>query len=343
MPEERNEELSLREALTNAFTAEPEEGGAVVEEGAAEMTDPAVPAEETAVQDGAVGDVPAAESVPSAAETAQAAPPAQNTGMPSVAELWQAMQQQNAAMQRLMQENQRLSDVVNQQNGAMQQQSEAAEGAIMRQFTPAAAAPKQEASPMAPPVLNMTEFGYLSPEDQNARLMQWQTETMNYAARMAAAQAKEELVREMAPVREDYESKRRIAENEAAKATLFAMPQFADMKGKDEDIERVIAGTKALEGASPDERYMLAALISRGIHAGKQPTAEELIKMASSNPDVMKALEARRVAEIQQNNASLPKVVPSSGMSNANAVPENRPKTTDDIREKLYKMIGVRR
>ena len=336
MPEERNEELSLREALTNAFTAEPEEGGAVVEEGAAEMTDPAVPAEETAVQDGAVVDVPAAESVPSAAETAQAAPPAQNTGMPSVAELWQAMQ-------RLMQENQRLSDVVNQQNGAMQQQSEAAEGAIMRQFTPAAAAPKQEASPMAPPVLNMTEFGYLSPEDQNSRLMQWQTETMNYAARMAAAQAKEELVREMAPVREDYESKRRIAENDAAKATLFAMPQFADMRGKEEDIERVIAGTKALAGTAPDERYMLAALISRGIHAGKQPTAEELIEMASSNPDVMKALEARRVAEIQQNNASLPKVVPSSGMSNANAVPENRPKTTDDIREKLYKMIGVRR
>jgi ABC-type multidrug transport system fused ATPase/permease subunit len=144
-------------------------------------------------------------------------------------------------------------------------------------------------------------------------------------------------------VKEDYEAKRRIAENEAARTTLLNMPQFADLKGKEGDLDKIIAGTPLLQGATPDQRYMLAALISRGMNSGRQMTTEELHEKASANPDVMKALEARRVAEIQQNNASLPKVVPSSGAGNANAVPEEKPTNVEGVRNMLYSRLGLRR
>ena len=164
---------------------------------------------------------------------------------------------------------------------------------------------------------------------------------MNYAVRTATAQIRDEVAREIAPVKEDYEAKRRIAENDAAKTTLLNTPQFADMKGKEGDLERIIASTPLLQGAKPEQKYMLAALISRGINASRQPTTEELIERASANPDVMKALEARRVSEIQQNNEGLPKVVPSSGIGNVNAVPEERPKTSEDVKTLMLRKLGI--
>ncbi len=338
MDEERNEEMSLREALENAFTEEAaQEGGTAEAVSSAEVPAAAVTEAEQTTEEQAA-ESPVVSPVEPVGGVPEQAVPQQTGGMPTHAEMWQAFQQVVAENQRLSRELQQVSMA---QNAAMQQQSEAAEGAIMGQFTPEAAVPLQTPPAMsAPPVLNMAEFNYLDPEKQQEMLAKWQQESMSYAARMAAAQIKEEIYRDIAPVREDYETKRRIAEDDAAKATVFAMPQFADMSGKEEEIDRVIANTPLLQKASPEEKYMFAALISRGIHSAKQPTTEELIDMAKSNPDVMKAIEASRVAEIQKNNESLPKVVPSSGMGNVNAVPENKPKTMDDVKrafERLYR------
>lgn len=347
-------ELSLRDALLGAVMTD--ESGAVGGEAAAAETpaaadDSAVPAGESAAVESPEGAIPPMASAenpvvaPAAAEsltdTAPAAVP--GNGMPSQAEMWQAMHQLIAENARLSQAAQQQAMQVNQANAAMQEQSKAAEGAIMNQFTPEAAMPKASPAPTAPPVLSLQEVSYLPPEEQQARLAQWQQESMNYAIRTAAAQIRDEITRDMAPVKEDYEAKRRIAENEAARTTLLNMPQFADLKGKEGDLDKIIAGTPLLQGATPDQRYMLAALISRGMNSGRQMTTEELIEKASANPDVMKALEARRVAEIQQNNASLPKVVPSSGAGNANAVPEDRPTDAEGVRKKLYGMFGSRR
>lgn len=348
MPEERNEEMSLRDALASALSDEGvnETAEEQIEQSAAGAENGAVNAPEAMTNAESGGDIGENDvsGATAAGETVAAveAPPASN-GMPTHTEMWRAMQSLLAENQRMNAALQQREAQVNQQNEAMRQQSEAAESAIAGQFTPQAAVPAQATVSEAPPVLNMSEIGYLDPEKQHEVLSKWQQDSMNYAARMVAAQVKEEVMRELAPVREDYEAKRRIAENEAARTLLFSSPQFADMKGKEDEVEKIIAGTPLLNGAEPEQRYMLAALISRGIHSAKQPTTEELIEMATSNPDVMKAIEAKRVEEIRQNNASLPKVVPSSGMGNANAVPENKPKTMDDIRERLFRAIGGRR
>jgi hypothetical protein len=354
MPE-RNDEMSLRDALVGAMSAEP-----VIDDGAAADPVAEAPATETLV-----AEVPAEPAVPSTA-TEQAAVPGeaavgaeptapttayahavQGSEMPSQMEMWQAFNQliaENRRLNEAMQQREaHFGQQIAQQNAAMQEQSQAAETAIMGQFTPQSAVPKAAPAQVSAPVLNFAEISYLSPEEQQGKISQWQQEYMNYAVRAATAQIRDEVAREIAPVKEDYEAKRRIAENNAAKTTLLNTPQFADMKGKEGDLERIIASTPLLQGAKPEQKYMLAALISRGINASRQPTTEELIERASANPDVMKALEARRVSEIQQNNEGLPKVVPSSGIGNVNAVPEERPKTSEDVKTLMLRKLGINR
>lgn len=349
MPE--RDEMSLRDALTAAMSAEETPVAAVPDGGEQGVSE--IPAE--GAQGGGIpaegspagAAEPVGETAPAATEAASAlnnpgVQPQAPGGMPSHADMWKAFrelvsqnQQLSAALQ---QERARAQQVLAQQNGAMQQQSQAAEGAIQRQFTPEAAMSKGAAAAEEPPMLNWQELSYLDPAEQQKRVAQWQQAVTDYSVRTAAAQIRDEVAREMAPVRDDWEAKRQIAANEAAKATLFAMPQFADMKEKEGEIEKVIAGTPLLREASPQQKYVLAALISRGIHSSKQPTTEELINQVLANPDVMKALEARRVAEIQRNNEALPKVVPSSGLGNANAVPENKPKNMSDVAKAFMKL-----
>lgn len=351
MPE-RNDEMTLREALMGAVT-----GGSADGESAALESNAVGTAETDAMSaeadtsgegtaDTATYDVGSSASAPATTE----APPVNATSaasqnIPSQAEMWGAFSRLMAENQQLKSALQQSSVQAQQQNAAMRQQSQAAENAIMGQFTPEAAVPKTNGSAVssAPPVLNMQEFSYLSPEEQQQRLSQWQQETMAHAIHTAAAQIKDEVTREMAPIRDDYEKKQQIAADAAAKATLFGVPQFADMKEREGDMERIIARTPVLQGATPQQKYMLAALIDRGLRASKQPTTEDLIRMASSNPDVMKALDAQRVSEIQKNNASLPKVVPSSGMGNANAVPDERPTNVDGVKNLLLNRLGIRR
>lgn len=359
MPE-RDNEMNLREALLGAVAADQTAEGAPADDlgGEAMGGDTPVAAEAQTMPEATPAAVSPENTHAEAAAVPAAGDPLANTGsmpaavpangVPSQAEMWKAMSQliaENTRLNQAMQQRELQFNQLNaQQNAAMQEQSKAAETAIMGQFTPEAAIPKSSpASTTAAPVLNFSEISYLPPEEQQARLSQWQQESMNYAIRTATAQIRDEITREIAPVKEDYEAKRRIAENDAARTTLLNMPQFADMKGKEGDLDKIIAVNPLLQGAKPDQRYLLAALISRGMNASHQMTTEELIEKASANPDVMKALEARRVSEIQQNNAALPKVVPSSGMGNANAVPEEKPTNVDGIRNLLYNRLGLKR
>ena len=355
MPEKTNEELSLREALIGAMSAEPIEdtGNSPAEDvgGNSAVTPESAPApEEQPAETQIPAAAPAEEQIPaSPAAEPVAQAQAQNNGMPSQIEMWQAFNQliaENKRMSEAIQQREAQLNQLNQQltsqNAAMQQQSRAAESNIIGQFTPEAAVPKATTQPQtAAPKLNWSEIGYLSPEEQEARLNQWQQESINYALKSYAGQLRDEVAREIAPIKEDYEAKRKIAENNAAKATLLNMPQFSDMRGRENELDYIIASTPVLQNANPEQRYKLAALIRRGINSSRQQTTEELIEKASANPDVMKALEARRVTEIQQNNSSLPKVVPSSGMGNANAMPEERPKNSDDVKTLMLRKLGI--
>lgn len=279
-------------------------------------------------------------------ENAQAAPNIANTQAQTAPETVPSANQTNQnydmmqLVQQLMAQNQQLQAQLQQVGNAVQQQSQAAENAVMNQFAPEASPQAQQTAEDVAPTLDFASMRYMSEEEQAQKMADWQQSVVDYAIRRATEAARSEI----APVRDEYEAKRRIAENDAAKATIYADPRFASFRDRDADIERIIAATPVLNGVDAATRYMLGGLIDRGMN-NLQPheiTTEELVQKALASPEVMKALETKRAAEIQKQNAEVPTIAPSSGAANASPIPESRPKDANELRERAFKRFGLR-
>lgn len=347
MPDNEKKEYSM-ESIRDSMER------ALIEEGAAENA--AANAEESATE----AEVAAQEAENAAepmeqagrdenaapAENAQAAPDMANTQAQTATDAVPAANQPNQnydmmqLVQQLMAQNQQLQAQLQQTVAAMQQQSQAAEGAIMGQFAPQPAPEAQQEAEDIAPTLDFAGMRYMSEDEQAQKMAEWQQSVVDYAIKKATASVQQEI----APVRDEYEAKRRIAEADAAKATIYADPRFASFRDRDADIERILSTTPALNGADAATRYMLGGLIDRGLNylQPKEMTTEELVQKALASPEVMKALETKRATEIQKQNAEVPTIAPSSGTANASPIPESKPKDMNEIRERALKRFGWR-
>lgn len=308
---ENEKTMSLAEAITAGWDA------AVAEEPAAEEAAVEQAAEEVPVE--APAEAPVEEQLtneaPPEAPVQQANPlEAQN------AQLMQMIQQQQAIIQQLTAQNQQNSQ-------ALQQQSQLAEEAVNKTMEP---------EPY--PQLDWNAVRYMEAEQQDQAVRQWQQAMMERVTRDAVEQA----MGQMAPIREQYEANRRMAENEAARVAVFGDPRFTDFADRRDSIERVISATPALQGLAPTERYVIGGLMDRGLRHANAPTTEEILTMARANPDVMKALAAQQATEMAQAQAGVPKIAASTGMAQAQAIPENRPKSIKELGDALMKGLTAR-
>lgn len=327
------EQALIGEERANEAANAAEESAAVAENAAQEAENAAEPIEQTG-RDANTAPSENAQDAPYMANTqAQTAP----DNVPPANQPQPTNQSSDLMMlvQQLMAQNQQLQAQLQQTSNAMQQQSQAAENGIMSQFTPEAAPQAQQTVEDVAPTLDFASMRYMSEEEQAQKMADWQQSVVDYAIRRATEAARSEI----APVRDEYEAKRRIAENDAAKATIYADPRFASFRDRDADIERIIAATPVLNGVDAATRYMLGGLIDRGM-SNLQPheiTTEELVQKALASPEVMKALETKRATEIQKQNAEIPTIAPSSGTGNASPIPESKPKSFEDIRERAMR------
>lgn len=347
MPDNEKKEYSMdsiRDSMERAIMEEnaAENAAASAEEAAAEAetaaqeTENAAEPMEQAGRDENAAPADNAQAAPDVADTqAQTAPePVPVANQPN--QNYDMMQ----LVQQLMAQNQQLQAQLQQTGAAMQQQSQAAEGAIMGQFAPQPAPEAQQEAEDIAPTLDFAGMRYMSEDEQAQKMAEWQQSVVDYAIRRATEAARSEI----APVRDEYEAKRRIAEADAAKATIYADPRFASFRERDADIERILSTTPALNGADAATRYMLGGLIDRGLNylQPKEMTTEELVQKALASPEVMKALETKRATEIQKRNAEVPTIAPSSGTANASPIPESKPKDMNEIRERALKRFGWR-
>lgn len=348
MPDNEKKEYSMESIRDSMERALIEEGAA--ENAAANAEESAVEAETAAQEaENAAEPMEQAGRDENAApvENAQAAPDMANTQAQTAPETVPAANQPNQQnydmmqlVQQLMAQNQQLQAQLQQTGAAMQQQSQAAESAIMGQFAPQPAPEAQQEAEDIAPTLDFAGMRYMSEDEQAQKMAEWQQSVVDYAIKKATASVQQEI----APVRDEYEAKRRIAEADAAKATIYADPRFASFRERDADIERILSTTPALNGADAATRYMLGGLIDRGLNylQPKEMTTEELVQKALASPEVMKALETKRATEIQKQNAEVPTIAPSSGTANASPIPESRPKDANELRERAFKRFGLR-
>lgn len=310
MDEERKDTLSLRDAIARGF--ENQESAAdetlTAEENAADAT--------SAEAEGAQTEAP----VPS--ETTDSGVQTAPTDQSQANGQAQAMQTLIAALNSLRQQNAQLSQMIRSQGRSMEQQSQAAQESIE--------------TPMTSPTLNFRELSYLGEAEQQAALDAWQEAVMS--SLMSRMQS------EIAPVKQDYEDKRRIAAEDAARAAIFSAPQFSDFAGNAGDIDRIIAASPELAQIEPEKRYMFAGLIARGLKndPSHKMSTEEIVQLAQSNPDVMRALETKRAQSVRDKNDALPTLTASSGFSNANPLPQNAPaKNKEELDARIRSRFGL--
>lgn len=347
MPDNEKKEYSMESIRDSMERALIDEGAA--ENAAANAEESAVEAE-TAAQEAENAAEPMEQAGrdenAAPAENAQATHDMANTQAQTAPDAVPVVNQSNQnydmmqLVQQLMAQNQQLQAQLQQTGAAMQQQSQAAEGAIMGQFAPQPAPEAQQEAEDIAPTLDFAGMRYMSEDEQAQKMAEWQQSVVDYAIKKATASVQQEI----APVRDEYEAKRRIAEADAAKATIYADPRFASFRDRDADIERILSTTPALNGADAATRYMLGGLIDRGLNylQPKEMTTEELVQKALASPEVMKALETKRATEIQKQNAEVPTIAPSSGTANASPIPESKPKDMNEIRERALKRFGWR-
>lgn len=290
-----------------------------------------MPTEEAPVEEAPVEEAPVeamAEEAPAAetpaeygAEPVEAtATPAQDNTAMTMQTLLQMVSNQNAQIAQLQQQLQ-------QQSGVMQQQNELA-------TQTADAVTSQPAFEL--PTLNWNELQYMDSEDAQKALGDWQSAFAN--------QVVARVQNDFAPIRQEYENKSRIAANEAAKAVLYKQADFQDFQGNDAQIERIIEATPAINGIEdPEQRYLLAGLIARGVNyqPAKAPSTDDIVRMATGNPEVMKALALKSAQEQQAKSGNVPTFTASSGLSSANAMPESRVKTREDLESRLNSRFGL--
>ena len=328
---ENNESISLRDAIAAGFErVQAEENQNQAEGAAGAINQGENQAADTTNSAGAEAnytqqtETPAQNQAAASVETvnqaaADVVSPAQNQGNGDM--MAAVMQVINA----LRQENSRLSQELSRQQGAVQQQSEIMQGAI-----------ENAVSQPQIPKLNFRELQYMSEDEQADAIQSWQDGVINALTERQKA--------EIEPIRREYEDKRAAAADNAAKMSISSDPRFSDFSENSGEIDR-IASMSDFAGMTPEKKYLYSALIARGMRnsPAAKPSTEEIVKMAVSNPDVMRALEARRAQEVMDKNGQLPTLSASSGLSGANAMPEKSVKTKEDLDARLYSRFGFNR
>lgn len=216
------------------------------------------------------------------------------------------------AYQRAQQENAQLKARIAELEAAMQQQSQAAENAIVDEM-------------LEPPEFPLDGFEYLSDEERAQRLAEYNSAMAEYT--------KKQILKEISPAIQYFQQQSKLAEYEATRNALASSPELKPLMDDFDGIDRVIQRTPELESLDPQRRLIIAALINKGIKAmnnQKQPTPEEIASQALQNPEAMRIIETKRAQQIAQKNQNVPKITASSGMSSAVAMPEEKPKGWGD-------------
>ena len=326
---EQNENKTLAEAIREGFArqeaAEQAQGETQVDTAQAEtpVENPA-PEAEAAPEVQAQPETVVNPNIPDVTAPAQAQATAPEPAQPQVPNMMQYLMQR---LQAAEQANAQLQAQMQQAQATVQDQSQAAQNALdtaMNQPT------------ITVPVLDFNEMQYDDDATRAQKMQDWQ----NAMVQQISDAVSKQYAGQLAPIREDYENKRRIAEQEAARQTIWGDSRFADFKDRDEQIQRILNANPELQQLGANRSYLVGGLMARGLDYKPNPSPEELVKMVQNSPEAQRMLDQQRAQTIADRNQQIPTIQPSSGMATANAIPDAVPKTKDDLFRMAAQRLG---
>lgn len=268
---------------------------------------------EVEARENAPEEAPVEEAVPETEAVVEEQSAVEEANAPTEAPVTETVPPQNDAIyQQLQAQNQQLM----QQMQAMQQQMQ--QMAQQAQEVNRSTAEEVVSAVMTPPTFDISSIMYASEDEQRAAAQKFVDDTMQYT--------RGKIMEELAPMVNDFNAREVEIQRNKVKDEYRNNPRFAGFRDRETWIEQIIEKNPKLKELPFDKQYQIGYLITQGVDAVKArdnpPPApapksmDEQLSEIENNPELMRALEARRVKGIAQNKQDNPPPYVAGGGSN---------------------------
>lgn len=268
---------------------------------------------EVEARENAPEEAPVEEAVPETEAVAEEQTTVEEANVPEEAPVTETVPPQNDAIyQQLQMQNQQLV----QQLQVMQQQMQ--QMAQQAQEVNRSTAEEVVSAVMTPPTFDISSIMYASEDEQRAATQKFVDDTMQYT--------RGKIMEELAPMVNDFRAREADVQRRNVKDAYRGNNQYAGFQDREPWMEQIIEKNPELKQLPLNKQYEIAYLITQGVDAVKArdnpPPApapksmDEQLSEIENNPELMRALEARRVKGIAQNKQDNPPPYVAGGGSN---------------------------
>jgi hypothetical protein len=268
---------------------------------------------EVEARENAPEEAPVEEAVPETETVAEEQAVVEEANAPTEAPVTETVPPQNDAIyQQLQAQNQQLMQQMQMMQQQMQQMAQQAQEVNRN------TAEEVVSAVMTPPTFDISSIMYASEDEQRAAAQKFVDDTMQYT--------RGKIMEELAPMVNDFNAREVEIQRNNVKNKYRNHPQFAGFRDREDWIEGIIEKNPELKQLPFDKQYQIGYLITQGFDAVKArdnpPPApapksmDEQLSEIENNPELMRALEARRVKGIAQNKQDNPPPYVAGGGSN---------------------------
>ena len=268
---------------------------------------------EVEARENAPEEVPVEEAVPETEAVAEEQATVEEANAPTEAPVTETVPPQNDAIyQQLQMQNQQLMQQMQMMQQQMQQMAQQA------QEVNRSTAEEVVSAVMTPPTFDISSIMYASEDEQRAAAQKFVDDTMQYT--------RGKIMEELAPMVNDFRAREADVQRRNVKDAYRSNNQYAGFQDREPWMEQIIEKNPELKQLPLNKQYEIAYLITQGVDAVKArdnpPPApapksmDEQLSEIENNPELMRALEARRVKGIAQNKQDNPPPYVAGGGSN---------------------------
>lgn len=268
---------------------------------------------EVEARENAPEEVPVEEAVPETETVVEEQATVEEANVPTEAPVTETVPPQNDAIyQQLQAQNQQLMQQMQMMQQQMQQMAQQA------QEVNRSTAEEVVSAVMTPPTFDISSIMYASEDEQRAAAQKFVDDTMQYT--------RGKIMEELAPMVNDFRAREADVQRRNAKDVYRNNAQYAGFQDREPWMEQIIEKNPELKQLPLNKQYEIAYLITQGVDAVKArdnpPPApapksmDEQLSEIENNPELMRALEARRVKGIAQNKQDNPPPYVAGGGSN---------------------------
>lgn len=268
---------------------------------------------EVEARENAPEEAPVEEAVPETEAVAEEQSAVEEANVPTEAPVTEAVPPQNDAIyQQLQAQNQQLMQQMQMMQQQMQQMAQQA------QEVNRSTAEEVVSAVMTPPTFDISSIMYASEDEQRAAAQKFVDDTMQYT--------RGKIMEELAPMVNDFRAREADVQRRNVKDAYRGNNQYAGFQDREPWMEQIIEKNPELKQLPLNKQYEIAYLITQGVDAVKArnnpPPApapksmDEQLSEIENNPELMRALEARRVKGIAQNKQDNPPPYVAGGGSN---------------------------